>query len=155
LATDPINVLAQGEATLFVGTGSQSGSGNRWGDYSDMTVDPVDNCTFWYTQEYYQTTSSFNWRTRIGNFRYPSCAPRPTPTGTPPTPTPTFTPTNTPTVTPTPNPCLSQNYVTTTGAQTIVPGTTDIGNHCDDCETTISLPFPVSLYDLTFNSVDL
>ena len=38
-----------------------------------MTVDPVDDCTFWYTQEYYATDSSFNWRTRIGNFKFGSC----------------------------------------------------------------------------------
>ena len=38
-----------------------------------MTVDPVDDCTFWYTQEYYDTTSSFNWRTRIGNFQLGTC----------------------------------------------------------------------------------
>jgi hypothetical protein len=73
LATDAVNSLAQGEATLFAGTGSQTGSGNRWGDYSDMTVDPSDDCTFWYTQEYYSTTTSFAWRTRIGNFKYPIC----------------------------------------------------------------------------------
>ena len=53
LVTDPINTLAQGEAHLFDGTGSQIGTGNRWGDYSAMSVDPVDDCTFWYTQEYY------------------------------------------------------------------------------------------------------
>ncbi|MGH9927962.1 MAG: hypothetical protein ACREA9_01910, partial [Pyrinomonadaceae bacterium] len=52
LVTDPPNSLAQGEATLFAGTGSQTGTNNRWGDYSDMTVDPSDDCTFWYTQEY-------------------------------------------------------------------------------------------------------
>src|SRR5439155_1896934 len=92
LATDSVNTLAQGEATLFAGTGSQTG--NRWGDYSDMTVDPVDDCTFWYTNEYYATTGNFNWRTRIGNFKFPSCAlgtPTPTVTGTPPTDTPTRT----------------------------------------------------------------
>ena len=49
LASDTINTLGQGEATLFSGTGSQSGTGNRWGDYSALTVDPVDDCTFWYT----------------------------------------------------------------------------------------------------------
>ena len=38
-----------------------------------MTVDPVDDCTFWYTQRYYATDSSFNWRTRIGNFKFDSC----------------------------------------------------------------------------------
>jgi hypothetical protein len=73
LVTDAANSLAQGEATLFAGTGSQTGSGNRWGDYSAMSVDPSDDCTFWYTQEYYSATSAFNWRTRIGNFKYPIC----------------------------------------------------------------------------------
>jgi hypothetical protein len=73
LATDPLNTLAQGETHLFDGTGSQTDTVSRWGDYSDMTVDPVDDCTFWYTQEYYQVTSSFNWRTRIGSFKFPSC----------------------------------------------------------------------------------
>ena len=75
LSTDPANTLSQGEAHLFDGTGSQqTNTFHRWGDYSDMTVDPVDDCTFWYTQEYYATTSSFNWRTRIGSFKFPSCA---------------------------------------------------------------------------------
>src|SRR5215813_8450250 len=49
LASDPPNTLGQGEATLFAGVGSQSGTVNRWGDYSDLTIDPVDDCTFWYT----------------------------------------------------------------------------------------------------------
>jgi hypothetical protein len=77
LASDPANTLAQGETHLFDGTGSQTDTVSRWGDYSDMTIDPVDDCTFWYTQEYYQTTSSFNWRTRIGNFKFPSCTSAP------------------------------------------------------------------------------
>src|SRR4030095_6960296 len=88
-----------GEATLFAGTGSQVGTSNRWGDYSDLTVDPVDDCTFWYTTEYYTTTSQFNWRTRIGSLKFPGCGGLPTP---PPTPTPTPTATPTPTPTPTP-----------------------------------------------------
>ena len=105
LASDPLNTLAQGETTLFAGTGSQTGTSNRWGDYSDLTVDPVDDCTFWYTTEYYATTSSFNWRTRIGSFKFASCgSPVPTPTNTStsvgptntPTPTATSQPTNTP-----------------------------------------------------------
>ena len=86
LAGDPVNTLPQAEVTLFAGTGSQSGTFGRWGDYSDMTIDPVDDCTFWYTQEYYATTTSFSWRTRIGSFRFPGCGGSPTPT---PTPTPT------------------------------------------------------------------
>jgi hypothetical protein len=108
LASDPPSTLAQGETTLFTGLGSQTGTNSRWGDYSDMTVDPVDDCTFWYTNEYYPAGStSFNWRTRIGNFKFPSCSqgtPTPTVTGTPPTNTPTVTPSNTPSATNTPTP---------------------------------------------------
>lgn len=106
LASDPLNVLAQGETTLFAGTGSQTGTSNRWGDYSDLTVDPVDNCTFWYTQEYYATTSSFNWRTRIGSFKFPSC-------GGGPIPTPTATNTLTPTATNTPTPTATSTATAT------------------------------------------
>src|ERR1044072_9477840 len=74
-AGDPANTLAQGEATLFAGTGSQQETQNRWVDYSDLTVEPVDDCTFWYTQEYYASTAQFAWRTRIGSFRLHGCAP--------------------------------------------------------------------------------
>ena len=74
LAGDPLNVLS-GEQHLFDGTGSQTDTNNRWGDYSDLTVDPVDDCTFYYTNEYYATTSQFNWRTRIGYFRFAECTP--------------------------------------------------------------------------------
>jgi subtilase family serine protease len=73
--------MTQGEADLIVGTGAQTDASGRWGDYSMMAVDP-DNCTFWYTQEYYAATSGAGWRTRIGSFSFPSC------TGTPPPPPP-------------------------------------------------------------------
>jgi hypothetical protein len=73
LVLDPANTLAQGEAHMFDGTGSQTGSANRWGDYSDLTIDPVDDCTFWYTTEYLQVTSVASWRTRIAKFRFPGC----------------------------------------------------------------------------------
>jgi hypothetical protein len=69
LRTDPINTLGLGEAHLFDGAGSQTDTSNRWGDYSCMAIDPVDDTTFWYTTEYYRSTSSFNWRTRIGSFK--------------------------------------------------------------------------------------
>jgi len=39
-------------------------------------VDPVDDCTFWYTQEYMETTSSAGWKSRIGSFRFPTCGPQ-------------------------------------------------------------------------------
>ncbi len=105
LVSDPINTLGQGEAHLFDGTGSQTGTGNRWGDYAALTVDPVDDSTFWFTSEYYAATGQYNWRTRIGSFKLASGSPTPTPTPTAtPTPTPTPTVTPTPTATPTPTP---------------------------------------------------
>jgi hypothetical protein len=45
----------------------------RWGDYSSMTVDPTDDCTFWYSTEYQRRTGAFNWQTRIASFKLPSC----------------------------------------------------------------------------------
>jgi hypothetical protein len=50
-----------------------TGSFNRWGDYSEMSVDPVDGCTFWYTTEYYAVTGA-DWQTRVGAFKFPGCA---------------------------------------------------------------------------------
>ncbi|MFZ5857077.1 MAG: hypothetical protein ACOYZ6_09610 [Chloroflexota bacterium] len=72
LVTDPLGTLGQTEQTFFNGTGSQKGGYSRWGDYSSMSVDPVDDCTFWYTTEYYETTGN-NWQTRIGSFKFPAC----------------------------------------------------------------------------------
>ena len=90
LATDPPNTLAQGEAHLADGTFSQSGS-NSWGDFSDLTIDPVDDCTFWYTNQYLRTSASGK-DTRIGKFRFDQCTSAPSPTPTPASPTPTGTP---------------------------------------------------------------
>ncbi len=70
--TDPLGTL-EAEATIFNGTGSQTSGLNRWGDYSSMSVDPVDDCTMWYTNEYLATTGSFNWSTRLFSFKFPSC----------------------------------------------------------------------------------
>ncbi|MGN6431633.1 MAG: hypothetical protein ACTHNB_13025 [Gaiellaceae bacterium] len=82
---DPLNTL-QAESTLIQGTGSQTGGLNRWGDYSSIAVDPSDDCTFWYTNEYLSANGSFNWRTRIGSFKFPNCSTQPPP---PPPPPPT------------------------------------------------------------------
>jgi hypothetical protein len=73
LAGDTLGQMTQGETTLQAGVGSQTGSLHRWGDYSAITVDPVDDCTFWYTNEYLKATGSFNWSTRIGSFKLPNC----------------------------------------------------------------------------------
>ncbi len=77
LAGDPPNGLAQGEATLQAGSFVQTNTSSRWGDYSNMIVDPTDDCTFWYTNEYYlddQPNITAEWHTRIGSFKVnPSC----------------------------------------------------------------------------------
>jgi hypothetical protein len=106
--TDPLGQMTLGENTIVAGTGYQTHSSGRWGDYSQMSVDPTDDCTFWYTAEYYATpNSSAGWQTRIGSFKLPLCGgtpnPTPTPTNTPtPGATATATPTRTPTNTPAP-----------------------------------------------------
>lgn len=71
----PGDSLGTMEAPLFLvnGSGVQVKSFKRWGDYSSMAVDPKDDCTFWFTQEYYRTTGSFNFSTRISSFKFPSC----------------------------------------------------------------------------------
>jgi hypothetical protein len=77
-ASDPLNTLSA-ETIVKAGGGSQScprflcRSLSRWGDYSAMTVDPVDDCTFWYTNEYEKTTGAFNWSTWITSFKFPGC----------------------------------------------------------------------------------
>jgi subtilisin-like proprotein convertase family protein len=79
LASDPPNGLFQGEGILVSGTGVQTGTGSRWGDYSALSVDPADECTFWFTSEYYtaasQAASTVGWLTRIGKFNLPDCTP--------------------------------------------------------------------------------
>jgi len=64
-----------GPLRLAVGSGVQFNSFKRWGDYSSMTVDPKDDCTFWFTQEYYIASGSFNWATHVGAFKFDSCKP--------------------------------------------------------------------------------
>lgn len=96
---------------------------------------------------------------RIGNFVLGT--PTNTVTGTPPTATNTSTPTNTSTATNTPsatatlNPCLVANYSVITSTQTIVAGTSDIGNHGDDMVVTINLPFSYQLYGQSYSTVGL
>lgn len=61
------------ETVLATGAGSQTGGLTRWGDYSHTSIDPVDDCTFWHTNEYMTQTGSFNWNTRISSFKLPGC----------------------------------------------------------------------------------
>ncbi|HDD23978.1 MAG TPA: hypothetical protein ENF52_00885, partial [Chloroflexi bacterium] len=73
LAGDPLGEMTLGEGEIIAGSGSQTHSASRWGDYSGMMVDPVDDCTFWYTTEYIETTGSAPWQTRIASFVFPEC----------------------------------------------------------------------------------
>jgi hypothetical protein len=92
---DTAGTMPQGEQVLLNGSGISNAS-NRWGDYSSLTVDPVDDCTFYYTNEYIQLpVTNIRWNTRIGSFRLPGCTGAPvatqTATGTPATATSTAT----------------------------------------------------------------
>ncbi|MDP9183806.1 MAG: hypothetical protein M3P04_13640, partial [Actinomycetota bacterium] len=74
LASDPAGQLAQ-ETRVVDGLGEQLTASDvaRWGDYSAMSVDPVDDCTFWYTTEYMDTVGVFDWSTKVVAFRLPGC----------------------------------------------------------------------------------
>jgi centrosomal CEP192-like protein len=81
LPSDPLGTM-EAEATIIDGNGSQlpitcvggNPCGQRWGDYTSMSIDPVDDCTFWYSNEYLAADGDFNWKTRIGSFKFPSCS---------------------------------------------------------------------------------
>ena len=70
--TDTLGTM-QAENSIMVGGGSQLANLNRWGDYSAMSVDPLDDCTFWFTTEYLKASGTFNWSTRIASFKFPGC----------------------------------------------------------------------------------
>ena len=70
--TDAAGTLKD-ETVLKAGGGSQTGTLTRWGDYSQISVDPVDDCTFWATNEYIKANGSFNWDTWISSFKLPGC----------------------------------------------------------------------------------
>jgi len=67
---DPLGVMTIAEKGIINGGGSQTVNDGRWGDYSALVADPVDIGKFWYTQEYYITTSQASWRTRIASFSF-------------------------------------------------------------------------------------
>jgi hypothetical protein len=86
LPNDPLGQMSQGETQLFAGAGPENVGFfvppvGRWGDYTDLTIDPADGCTFWYVNEYFAslTDQGVNapgapWQTRIGSFRFPTCS---------------------------------------------------------------------------------
>lgn len=78
LAGDPLGQMPQGEGVIINGSGVQRTTNSRWGDYTSMNIDPSDDCTFWYVNEYYtlagQLSSTAGWQTRIASFKLPGCA---------------------------------------------------------------------------------
>jgi len=74
--SDPAGTM-EGIATIFTGKGSQTGGmangSNRWGDYSGLAIDPSNDCTFWYVNQYIPSNGSFNFHTRIASFKFPTC----------------------------------------------------------------------------------
>jgi hypothetical protein len=124
LAADPLGTLPLEERVLLQGAGSQTGT-FRWGDYVSMSIDPVDDCTFWFTNQYYSQTSDDDWQTRVFAFKLPACpAPSPGPTPSPnpsaspapspsPSPTPTQSPSPSPPAPPTPEPSPPPGFDTT------------------------------------------
>jgi hypothetical protein len=88
LASDPPGTMSLGEATVVDGTGVQTTTNSRWGDYTSMNIDPVDDCTFWYVNEWYQVSglplplpppplpppgTTAPWQTKIAKFKLPGC----------------------------------------------------------------------------------
>lgn len=72
-AGDTANTLSN-ETVIIQGSGAQTNTLSRWGDYSTMTLDPTDDCTFWYTSEYLKSDGKFNWSTRINSFKMANCS---------------------------------------------------------------------------------
>jgi hypothetical protein len=77
LAGDPLGQMTLGEGVIINGSGVQTITNSRWGDYSSMNVDPVDDCRLWYVNEYYtaagQASNPAGWQTRIASFKLPGC----------------------------------------------------------------------------------
>ncbi len=72
LLTDPPGTMQSIDVT-FKGKGSQTSGLSRWGDYSSVSIDPIDDCTFWYANEYIPSNGIFNWHTRLNSFKFTSC----------------------------------------------------------------------------------
>jgi centrosomal CEP192-like protein len=76
--SDPAGTL-ETEASIIEGAGSQTSGLSRWGDYTALVVDPNDDCTFWYVNQYEKVNGSFNWSTHIGSFAFNTCTGAPAP----------------------------------------------------------------------------
>lgn len=69
--SDPLNTM-ESPALIWQGLGSERGV-DRWGDYSSLSIDPSDDCTFWYVNQYMPSNGAFNFHTRIASFKFPNC----------------------------------------------------------------------------------
>jgi hypothetical protein len=69
---DPLGTMGN-ETSVLVGSGSQTGNLSRWGDYSTISVDPVDGCTMVFTSQFQPANGSFNWSTYIHSFKLSTC----------------------------------------------------------------------------------
>jgi hypothetical protein len=69
--SDALNTM-EAPALIFQGKGSQLRV-DRWGDYSGLSIDPSDDCTFWYVNEYLPSNGRLNFHTRIASFKFPTC----------------------------------------------------------------------------------
>ncbi len=78
VSTDTLGTM-ESEASIVSGTGSQTDTANRWGDYTSMALDAADDCTFWYTNQYYMLTATFDWSTRLASIKFPGCGGPPQP----------------------------------------------------------------------------
>jgi hypothetical protein len=67
LASDPLGQMTFAEQTIFDGT--QNNPSYRYGDYSQMTVDPSDDLTFWSTGEVFTGGTRKNY---VGAFKLAS-----------------------------------------------------------------------------------
>jgi hypothetical protein len=70
--SDPAGTM-ESEISILEGTGSQTSGLSRWGDYTALQVDPTDDCTFWYVDQYQQASGAFDWNTRIGSWAFSAC----------------------------------------------------------------------------------
>jgi hypothetical protein len=66
------------ESILMIGQGSQVSTvgqyvTDRWGDYSSVSLDPEDDCTFWFTSQYQTTTETYRWNTAVFGMRFKDC----------------------------------------------------------------------------------
>ncbi len=78
LSGDPLGQMTQPETVMQAAGGADTGPYARWGDYTSMQIDPTDDCTFWYANQYWATTGdSFSWSTHIGSMKFTSCTPGP------------------------------------------------------------------------------